>query len=271
MLPKTPAMLARRWFASAAPTQAPLVVKNSRILASVILSRPPQITRDSTGFEKAYFDYKEKLERQDASTFPTEFYFKKGSIAERRWKEEEAERLRAMDDTSRSLSEAIATAQQKLSADETMSATITKIEKAPRETEADKTNDIKSLDRALQRTLYLIVRPKQGKQPWIFPEGAVDSTEYLHEAAERQLKETCGKDMDVWFVGRQPIGLYKKAPTQNVEESGSKVFFMKARMFSGQVTPSEDVSEFAWLTKEELPNYLSSDYYKAVKDSLADL
>jgi large subunit ribosomal protein L46 len=46
---------------------------------------------------------------------------------------------------------------------------------------------------------------------------------------------------------------------------------MKARVYAGQVTPSKDVSDFAWLTKDELPNYLSQDYYNSVKNCLSDI
>lgn len=76
--------------------------------------------------------------------------------------------------------------------------------------------------------------------------------------------------MDTWFVGRQPIGIYKQASTKG-QENGIKTFFMKARVYAGQVNPSKQVSDFAWLTKEELSETLSPEYYKAVKDSLGDL
>ena len=46
---------------------------------------------------------------------------------------------------------------------------------------------------------------------------------------------------------------------------------MKARVYAGQIQPNKQVSDFAWVTKEELPNYLSSDYYNAIKDSLSEL
>lgn len=42
-------------------------------------------------------------------------------------------------------------------------------------------------------------------------------------------------------------------------------------MYAGQVKPSKDVVDFAWLTKDELSTTFSSEYYKAVKDSLGDL
>lgn len=46
---------------------------------------------------------------------------------------------------------------------------------------------------------------------------------------------------------------------------------MKARVYAGQVKPSEDITDFAWLTKEELSKTLSPEYYKAIKDSLSDI
>ncbi|KAI9485840.1 MAG: 39S mitochondrial ribosomal protein L46-domain-containing protein [Benjaminiella poitrasii] len=253
-------------------TVSPLVVKNSRIQASVILTRTPQIIRDATPFEKAYFDYREKLERQESTSTPTEFYFKKGSVAERRWKNEEEARRKAMDDPSTSLTEALEQSQANWEKENENLASTNKAELLDRVTKADRENDTKSLDRALQRTLYLVVKNSNDPaNPWQFPEGPVDASEYLHEAAERTLKEQCGADMDTWFVGRQPIGIYKQSSTRGQDNSGIKTFFMKAHVYAGQVKPSKGVSDFAWLTKDELANALSSDYYKTVKDSLGDL
>ena len=48
----------------------------------------------------------------------------------------------------------------------------------PRVTEADKMGDVKSLDRALQRTLYLLV--KGGKGGWKFPTAGLVPKEDLH-------------------------------------------------------------------------------------------
>ncbi|GAA5807145.1 hypothetical protein MFLAVUS_000496 [Mucor flavus] len=255
-----------------ATTASPLIVKNNRILASVILSRTPQITRDATPFEEAYFNYREKLERQEATGTPSEFYFKKGSVAERRWKHEESARQEAMKDISHSLSDAVQESQVTWQKANESLAVVAKAEKLDRATEADKTDDKKSLDRSLKQTLYLVIkRAGDNVNPWQFPQGPVDTTEYLHEAAERTLKQECGVDMDTWFVGRQPIGLYKQSPTKGQEDSGVKTFFVKARVYAGQVKPSEDITDFAWLTKEELSKTLSPEYYKAIKDSLSDI
>ena len=48
----------------------------------------------------------------------------------------------------------------------------------PRITEADKTGDMKSLNRALQKTLYLVV--KNGKGFWGFPSAEMAKHESLH-------------------------------------------------------------------------------------------
>ena len=48
----------------------------------------------------------------------------------------------------------------------------------PRVTEADKAGDMKSLNRALQNTLYLVV--KSGKGQWGFPSAELAGQESLH-------------------------------------------------------------------------------------------
>jgi large subunit ribosomal protein L46 len=50
-----------------------------------------------------------------------------------------------------------------------------------RTTEADKTNDIRRLDRKLDRTLYLIVQRTDGQ--WQFPTEDVPTDEHLHEVS----------------------------------------------------------------------------------------
>lgn len=44
---------------------------------------------------------------------------------------------------------------------------------------------------------------------------------------------------------------------------------MKSQIFSGQAHPGSGV-KFAWLTKQELGEYMDSSYYQAVKDCLTD-
>ncbi len=55
-----------------------------------------------------------------------------------------------------------------------------------RRTHADKTNDQRSLERSLQRTLYLLVKEKamEGKpESWTFPSGALEGGEGLSQVS----------------------------------------------------------------------------------------
>lgn len=55
---------------------------------------------------------------------------------------------------------------------------------ASRITSADIRNDVKSLDRALQRTLYLIVKKPRKDFAWQFPQGGVEKPETLLQVIE---------------------------------------------------------------------------------------
>lgn len=58
-----------------------------------------------------------------------------------------------------------------------------------RTTPADKANDVKSLSRKLDRTLYLLVRNSQGR--WVFPGDVIKKKEALNQVSLRQ-KPTLG-------------------------------------------------------------------------------
>jgi large subunit ribosomal protein L46 len=55
----------------------------------------------------------------------------------------------------------------------------------PRVTEADKKGDERSLDRRLDRTLYLLVKGSEGR--WEFPASALIGRENLHEVSPQVL------------------------------------------------------------------------------------
>lgn len=59
-----------------------------------------------------------------------------------------------------------------------------------RRTDADEKNDTKSLQRSLERTLYLLVRSrKEGERDqWTFPTGDLEGKEGLHHVSEKLLE-----------------------------------------------------------------------------------
>jgi large subunit ribosomal protein L46 len=149
---------------------------------------------------------------------------------------------------------------------------------ASRVTEADKTNDIKSLDRALQSHLLLAVQQKVGKEyKWSVPHMKLSGQESLRQVAEDALILFC-PDVKARVIGNAPWGVYKyNYPTKIRDESGafgSKVFFYKAQLLSGQMTMPKDkavastIKDFVWLTRAELPEYFFKDYFHSLSDLL---
>ena len=86
----------------------------------------------------------------------------------------------------------------------------------PRLTEADKAGDTKSLNRALQNTLYLVV--SRGKGQWDFPSAELAKQESLHTVRCHSLQQArlptlmqaaveCGEDCGpVWRLGHEYLG-----------------------------------------------------------------
>ena len=85
--------------------------------------------------------------------------------------------------------------------------------------------------------------------------------------------------MNTWFVGNVPIGHYQwNYPKSLKTESGSdevglKTFFMKARIMAGQANLKENQlgwQDFQWLAKDEISKHVSPNYWRSIKNMLAD-
>lgn len=95
--------------------------------------------------------------------------------------------------------------------------------------------------------------------------------------------------MNTWVVARHPIGHFKAMLPEPVQkkisanplvstsrdfeqqEYGEKVFFMKSRIFAGQLDLSKNElgdQEFQWLTKEELKNKVAPPYWTSIRNLL---
>ena len=84
-------------------------------------------------------------------------------------------------------------------------------------TEADQKTDLKSLNRKLDKKLYLVVNQQLGDAPqWIFPQGSWQTGESMRQTAERLLHATCGETLRCSFLGGVPFGFYKyKYPVES--------------------------------------------------------
>ncbi|KAF9808972.1 hypothetical protein IEO21_07661 [Rhodonia placenta] len=246
------------------------------INTAVILNRSPIITRTPSPFERAYYAYHARIQRALFNPFPGDFYFKQGSLLEGKFAEEEKERERLAFGGPRfgkgkepDGDSAAATAPSMV---EEVVSTESGEECMPRIHEADIKGDVRSLDRQGERNLYLLLQGKDqsGRNVWRFPQGGIREGELLHEAAERDLHDECGPNMDTWVVSRNPIGVYK--PTiDSISPSQIYVFFYKAHIMAGQARPDgKNILDFAWLTKEEIQPRVDQQYWSGVRDMLSD-
>ncbi|KAJ8488285.1 hypothetical protein ONZ51_g3646 [Trametes cubensis] len=281
-----------RSLASVAETPSPLAssstsdasTPNVVLNAAVILNRSPILTRTPTLFERAYYAYQSRIRRALFNPFPTDFYFKTGSLLEKKFAKEEKLREREAFGGPWMLKRRKA-GPAAMDEDGILIASTDQLENmgeepvdppAPRIHEADKTGDVKSLDRAGERNLYLLVRGKDhtGKQVWRFPQGGLQEGEFLHQAALRDLQAECGVNMDTWIVGKKPIAVYQPSLPESTKKAlGGELytFFLKAHILAGQVRPDgKNVTDFAWLTKQEIEPRVEKDYWASVKDILSD-
>ncbi|KAM0334331.1 hypothetical protein ACHAQA_001356 [Verticillium albo-atrum] len=274
-----------------------------RIQAGIILTRAPLITATETPFESSFYFYQKRLNERLSMPFVTSVYFKPDTPALIDWnlkvKDREGTVAKELGvyhgksstawDDELAAGDALSTREATYDAllrDATMrvsdDAEIIPVDErvapeAPqsRVTEADRTGDVTRLDRALEKTLYLVVKGKDGA--WAFPKAAVATDEHLHETAKRVMDKTAGVDMNTWMVGRVPVAHHVVRPALkedgSLETRGEKTFFLKARIMAGQANLAGNpfgYTEFKWVTAAELKEAVDEKYYHSVRNMLAD-
>ena len=180
------------------------------INAGVLLSRPPQITRDLTAFEKAFYFYQKRLNERLTLPFTKYFYFKVGTPADQDWKRKVRERQTVARDIGKynayskeGWNDELLLGDVESEPDHQMEMLVRDAESTanarsqdtskreeiprpfPRVTEADRQGDEKSLNRMLQRTLYLLVQSKEGY--WKLPSSPIEAGESLRLVCPRPL------------------------------------------------------------------------------------
>ncbi|ROT40498.1 hypothetical protein SODALDRAFT_338275 [Sodiomyces alkalinus F11] len=274
-----------------------------RIKSGIILTRAPLLTAEPTSFESSFYFYQKRLNERLCMPFVTSVFFKpdtpalidwnlkvkdrKGTVAKelgiyngkasRAWDDE----LKVGDPLSKyeSLHNALLKdAEMRVSDDAEI---IPEEDRVPvekpqdRVSEADKTGDVRRLDRAMDRTLYLVVKGKDGN--WAFLSSSVATDENLHETAKRVLDQGAGVNMNTWIVGRVPVAHHVVRPVFNedgtLESRGEKTFYLKGRIMAGQANLEGNpfgYTDFKWLTREELQSVLEPRYFHSVRNMMAD-
>lgn len=146
---------------------------------------------------------------------------------------------------------------------------------ASRVTDADKKNDRTSLNRKLDSNLMLLVKQKIGNQElWLLPQAEWQPGETLRSTVERVMATFLGDHIQAKILGNAPYGIYKyKFPRaiRTEDNVGAKVFFYKAFLQSSDLSQAELKKDYLWVTKDELGDYLKSEYLKKVNRFLLDL
>lgn len=189
------------------PPPPPVPKSEYRLRGGVILSRPPILTELRTPFEQAFYLYQKRLNERLVGRFSPKFYFKKDQppLTDFRIKLRERGHTMAkeigqywghgdeswndevpvgsdLSDLEKVREKLFTDAEMRVSEDgeELSFEDRVRLERPlPRETEADRTNDVRRLDRKLDRTLYLLVRDGSGR--WGFPATTLSTEDTLHE------------------------------------------------------------------------------------------
>lgn len=117
--------------------------------------------------------------------------------------------------------------------------------------------------------MYLIVKKPRKNHAWQFPQGGVEEGETFLGAAERELKEECGADLNVKYVP-ESVGEYSylfpedfKRHDENIV--GVKASFFQAEFISGNIELEvEELEDYKWVRKDELKDYFEGEYLKRI-------
>ncbi|EGG15227.1 hypothetical protein DFA_10057 [Cavenderia fasciculata] len=133
-----------------------------------------------------------------------------------------------------------------------------------RETDADKKNDRRSLERKLDKSLYLIVKRPNGE--WQFPSTIWIDGESMKNAAERALRDTTGENWTYWIPSQAPAGVHKvilgEKEQSSLQAEGVKNFFYRSHYFKGELDINKKfATDYHWIAKEEMKKYFSKNYF----------
>ena len=129
-------------------------------------------------------------------------------------------------------------------------------EKRVYETEADKSGSTRTIDRKLDKFVFLMIKENDSEN-WQLPKVALEEDEMLPQAAFRALDSQIGSSIERFCLSYAPMGVdVVPLPEEERKESGfygTKTFFMRVNHFEGDVVDAElNAKDFAWLTREEV-------------------
>ncbi|XP_027707875.1 39S ribosomal protein L46, mitochondrial [Vombatus ursinus] len=239
-----------------------------RLLGALCLQRPPIVSQPLTPLQVEMAELLQQIEVEKSRYSDHEI-----RVLEETWRlERKKADIYDSDDNDEDDEKDILLAQD---LEDTWEQTFLQFKPQPRVTEADQKNDRTSLHRKLDQNLVLLVKEKLGDQEtWILPHVEWQAGETLRGTAERALATLSQNSVQAKFLGNAPCGYYKfKFPqafrTENI--IGAKVFFFKALLQSGNLSQARKKDDHAWVSKEELGDYLKPKYLAQVRRFFMDI
>mmetsp|Transcript_24868 Transcript_24868/g.34756 ORF Transcript_24868/g.34756 Transcript_24868/m.34756 type:complete len:365 (-) Transcript_24868:219-1313(-) len=135
---------------------------------------------------------------------------------------------------------------------------------ASRITEADRSGDVKTLDRRLNTRVYLTIKQKfQDKSRWTLPTVTVEEDETLLLAAQRAVRLVAGEKFELYCPSNCPMAMDMYVPPNPPQDGsfGIKTFYMRVQYDEGEVDESEQnmYQDYAWLDRSEMVERVLSE------------
>lgn len=258
------------------------------IKTSVLLSRLPLVTREPSAFEKQYKQYQYDLEKRLMWTFPTYFYFKKGTVAEHKFESVQNRPIRKKPGVyyvrgepnvkhNREISmrqDIVIPRDAETENDVSNSDSLNRrIIKRSVLTKADELNDTLSLERKLRNHLYLLVNDATEKginksSSWSLPQFTMDpELKSLYDNVSHGMERIGGKNMKTWIVSKKPIAVIEQKKSSEEPKSN---FVLKSHIIAGKFIPTAETLKYQWLTKQEISEVIDPVTYKKIQYFLDD-
>ncbi|GAA5988574.1 hypothetical protein JCM10908_003626 [Rhodotorula pacifica] len=294
---------------SAAAAAAPATPPRHRVVAAALLSRPPLLLPQLSPLERTYYAYQRRIHRALAKPFEvsSQWFFKKGSQAEKAFtafdqraveseKEDDPKGRKAYEMASEEVEGAPEFLERENEADR--NGDVRSLERKADRTlylllqkkradhawqfpqggvEADE-----SLVEAAKRELV----EETGPNVDVWPVGRVPAGAFsypfppAHQKKFPEFDSARVRCFELRFPFRFENVLSclhlnaeeEQEANKSAASCASQVFFMPMRMIRGQAVPNqkEGIVDFAWLTKEEIKDKVSSEYWQAVEPILSD-
>jgi len=238
----------RSWYDALASKQAFLdrearrQNKKFKIRVAAMVERLPVVTPDREDWESEFWNLKAELARYDGINYPKELGF--------------------VDPLDRKV----------FSEEELLDMLPEGFTPAPRETEADKSGDIQTLDRQLKTRVYLtieniqnddkgIAKASLNSNGWQLPSVTLDENETMLEGAKRAIKLIAGESLTLRCFSNCPMGVDVVEYTEEEKQQhggtyfGEKTFYMRVQHEDGDVkknTMDDKFEDWGWLSREEM-------------------